>query len=132
MKMIFALCTALLTLNTSVAQAELHTPNYCSGASTQICAHLGYRAPFTTSEEGVFVVHILDQTEVSNLQVSVWMDMGGGQGHGSAPVEVQALGDNHFQVQNAWFVMEGKWLVRITFDSNNQSHEISIPVLVKE
>lgn len=123
---------ALLILSLLSTQAVAHHDNHCSKNEIPACAHLMHEAPFTTTTEGEFIIHFAENVEVSDLKVVLWMNMSNGHGHGSAPVEIIELGHNMYRVQNAWFVMTGTWLVNISLTVNHQTHEISIPVQVKE
>ncbi len=111
-----------------------HTENVCVQGNVKVCAHLKFLSKIDSSNEGQFMAHILapGNQEVQNLKIDLWMDMGAGHGHGSAPVDVQSLGKNKFKVTNAWFVMMGQWLVRLNFTIGQDAYEIHIPVNVNE
>jgi len=130
---ILMLSTLLLSLPTF---AHEHSEELCSSLNPAVCAHLGFLTPLNSTSEGEFMVHVTDPTPVQNLEVELWMEMEGGHGHGSAPVEWKAVGSNRFHVTNVWFVMLGVWQVRVSFDrpSENgmQRHHLSFPVMIKE
>ena len=117
-------------------EGGIHTPDYCSIANIKSCAHLRFDKFPTTSEEGEFIVHITPAnpgTLVTDLTVKLWMDMGNGHGHSSAPVEITPMDEaNHFQVQNAWFVMRGTWNVIITYKEAGILQSLMIPLQIKE
>jgi hypothetical protein len=124
--------TALLFSFSALAQdGHTHTPNVCSAKNPDVCAHLGLPSILKTTEEGQFIVDIMTPAKApfTNLKVVLWMpDMG----HGSSPVTLQDIGHNHYQVSNAWFVMTGKWLVKLNFDFDGENLDIEIPIEIVE
>lgn len=66
--------------------------------------------------------------KIENLQVILWMLMGNGHGHGSAPTQISAIGENEYLIENVWFVMKGKWDIKINFKSDGVNQELKIPV----
>ncbi|HPI40037.1 MAG TPA: FixH family protein [Pseudobdellovibrionaceae bacterium] len=131
---------AVLSLNiftfNSSAQAEdhEHSIEVCSAIDQTVCAHLGYKwGPLNTTSEGQFIVHAMtpNNSELSNLAVELWMEMGD-HGHGSSPVTLTKVRPNIYKVTEAYFVMEGEWLVKINFDLNGVNHTLEIPVQVVE
>lgn len=141
MKFTILFLTLLLSMSSFAGfenknEGEIHSPNYCSSVLTKSCAHLKFEDYPTTTKEGEFIVHVLPEhssTIIKEIKVSLWMDMGNGNGHGSAPVEVLETEElNHFFVQNAWFVMKGNWLVRISYLENKIEQKIEIPLTIKE
>lgn len=107
------------------------TTEYCTDDSRQVCAHLHFHSNVDTRTEGHFIVHVEvpgDQA-IQDFRADLWMDMGNGHGHGSAPLDIQNAGEvNHFDVSNAWFVMAGTWLVRLDFSLQGRGYHIEIPV----
>lgn len=60
------------------------------------------------------------------------MDMNG-HGHGSSPVKLEAMDElNHYLVQDAYFVMRGRWQVIVTFTDAGINEKIIIPLDIKE
>lgn len=119
----------------SFAQAEEHSANVCASQNQNVCAHLGYHWGLpATSSEGKFVFHAMtpNQSEISDLKIDLWMDMGNGHGHGSAPVALSKMGINKYVVSNAYFVMTGTWLVRADFKIGNDSFHLEFPVDVAQ
>ena len=141
MKLMCALFISLF-INASFADSEklneggIHTPNYCSTTSAKSCAHLRFEEYPTTSKESIFLAHILPsnaETIISEIKVTLWMDMGNGHGHSSAPVVITpADEENHFNIQNGWFVMRGEWQVILSFKDNGADQKIIIPITIKE
>ncbi|WP_413561032.1 hypothetical protein [Bdellovibrio sp. HCB209] len=103
----------------------------CSEVAPEICAQLLYRTDITAVDEGQFQVIIqgFDGATVDDFKADLWMKMGH-HGHGSAPVEIVQNANGVYLVTKAWFVMSGKWDVRLDFTVNDQAHHIEIPVFV--
>jgi len=119
-------CGLMISLPT-LAEDHTHTENVCSAKMANLCSHLGLHSALKTTEAGRFIVDIMtpDLAPVTNLKVTLWMpDMG----HGSSPVVIKDIGNNHYLVTDAWFVMVGKWLVKLEFDFYGNTHQIDIPV----
>lgn len=129
MKNIFVLTTFLL-MNPFSAQAQ--ASEYCAKNEKPSCIQLTQENPFTSQSEGEFDLQILEPNEIFDLEVILWMDMGGGHGHGTGPVEIQNLGSNRFHIRNAWFVMKGQWFIKLRFTSADRLQEISIPVAITQ
>ncbi|MDO9183953.1 MAG: hypothetical protein Q7U04_16170 [Bacteriovorax sp.] len=131
---LLTLILSLMIYNLSFAaehEGGIHTPNYCSIKNTQSCAHLKFDTFPTSSEESKFVLHIFSANgkEIQNLKAKLWMDMGDGEGHSSAPVEITSMDElNHFYIQNAWFVMKGAWQVQVSFIDGAIEQNINIPL----
>ena len=131
----------LLTLSLLFSQTAFtsnqadHSENICSEKNASVCAHLKFLSSINTSDEGSFIVHVMttNDSAISNLKVDLWMDMGSGHGHGSAPVNIATTDEvNHYLITNAWFVMPGTWFVRVSFDYNNEPISLNFPVQVQE
>jgi YtkA-like protein len=121
----------LLSLPAFAEDGHSHTPNVCSTKNPDVCAHLGIYGTLKSSVANRFIVDILTpgNAAYSNLKVVLWMpDMG----HGSSPVSLQDIGSNHYMVTDAWFIMKGKWAVKLNFDFNGQNLDIEIPVEITE
>ncbi len=125
----------LLAFNIVFAdEGGIHTPNVCSATAATTCAHLRFDQYPVSSVANEFIVHIMSERneQVQNVSVKLWMDMGG-HGHGSAPVQIEALDElNHFHISNAWFVMRGTWQVIVNFTDAGVAQTITIPVTIKE
>ena len=118
----------------TIQEGGIHTPNFCS--STKSCAHLKFEKYPSTAEMSEFLIHVVpsvDSGKIENLTAKLWMEMGNGHGHGSAPLVV-TLGEeeNHFNVTNGWFVMAGTWQVVLSFKENGIDQKIIIPLDIKE
>ena len=126
------LFVALLSLGIMAHADDDHTPNYCSAVQTNVCAHLGHMTALNTRDEVQFVAHVMtpNDQQISDLKIDLWMDMGG-HGHGSSPVTITQFGPNKYKVSEAYFVMTGTWLVRLTFNFNGQKQQINIPLQVQ-
>ena len=118
----------------ATASADEHSENVCSSQDQTVCAHVGFHwgVP-TTKAEGKFVFHATPASgEISDLKIDLWMDMGNGHGHGSAPVALKKMGKNQYAVSNAYFVMPGAWLIRADFKIGNDSFQLDIPLTIAE
>jgi hypothetical protein len=131
MKNLFVIALSLFSLQ--VFAHDHHTKNYCSQAAQPVCAHLGYNGEFTSEAAGEFVFHVVSAgaDRMKDLTIDLWMDMGDGHGHGSAPVTITQFGPGKYKVSDAWFVMPGQWLVRSTFTIDGVAHEIAIPLNIQ-
>lgn len=108
-----------------------HSENVCATQNAEVCAHLGLHSVLKSTEAGRFIAHFFtpENTAVSNLKVVLWMpDMG----HGTSPVTIREIGPNRYEVSEAWFLMPGHWLVKMSFDFAGASHQIDIPLDIKE
>jgi hypothetical protein len=118
----------------TTAQAEDHSAGVCV-EDTALCLHLGFHQKPVVNAESKFMVHFLVQPDVaaqiSNVAVELWMDMGNGHGHGSAPVEVKKMNETHYLASKAYFLMEGEWIVRVTFDYLGESKLIEVPYIIE-
>jgi hypothetical protein len=125
----------LIFLSTSFAQAHDHSETICSENFSDVCLHLGIHQKLNTTDAGSFLVHFLvdetQSTNIQNLTVALWMDMGGGHGHGSAPVKVTPKGPGKYLVTDAYFVMGGNWLVKVGFDYQGSHQEIAVPLVIE-
>lgn len=125
---------AALTPNTAQAHAY-HTPEVCSTASTELCAHLGFKVEPSSTDATEFMLHFmpaasLDPKEIKDVTVTLWMEVGG-QTYGSAPATVKMLDYIRYTVSDVHFVTPGEWQVKIGFNYLGTAHEITIPVQVK-
>jgi len=115
------------------AQAhEFHTPNYCSTEIKNFCAHIGYSSQPEVNKAFEFVVDLVASpdalNQVKSAEVKLWMPE---MGHGSSPVKIQRLDLKHFQVSDAFFVMEGAWLVKVDVKTASGTVQIDIPFTIK-
>ena len=118
----------------SVSSAHDHSAEVCSEKNSKVCVHLGIHEELTSEKEGQFIIHAMpaDGGVIQNLQADLWMDMGSGHGHGSAPLTITQSKPNIYFVTNAWFIMMGEWQVRMQFELNGETHQIIIPVYIKK
>lgn len=56
----------------------------------------------------------------------------GNHGHGSAPLKITATAPGEYDVTNAYFVMKGKWQIRVTYSLAGTQETLIIPVTIKE
>ena len=110
-----------------------HSPDVCSALNPKVCAHLGHMTKLNSTDEVQFVAHVEtpQNKAITNLKLDLWMQMGH-HGHGSSPVKLTQLTTNKYRVTEAYFVMTGTWLVRLSFQFENQTHNIQIPVVVEQ
>lgn len=108
------------------------TQTVCSKENANLCAFLWFQSSVDTETAAKFVVRMTtpDAQELSLVKVELWMNMENGHGHGSAPVVVDQVANNIFQITNAYFIMMGEWVVRIQFSGANGLETIEIPVYV--
>ena len=123
---IFMLATLVFSAS-SFADGD-HTPDVCSTADKEVCAHIGHMSGMKTKVEGKFLVHIT-APKIENFKMDLWMP---DHKHGTSPVTVTPKGKNKFEITKAEFSMPGKWHARLTFDSNKKPHAIEIPLDIKE
>jgi hypothetical protein len=131
MSIVAATCFALTTpvLAAQSPKAGDVSPTVCVEDNSS-CAAIQYSTDINSSAEGVFMVTI-NATEVSNFKLDLWMQMGH-HGHGSAPVEIKQINPNTFEITNAWFVMPGKWNVRMDYTVQGEAKHLEIPVFVAQ
>lgn len=116
----------------SFADDHKHSVEVCSEKNQNVCVHLGFLwGEFNTRTAGQFILHATTPagTQISNLAVELWMDMGG-HGHGSSPVVISPLKPNIYKITEAYFMMSGEWLVQVSFDYAGELHSLEIPVNV--
>ncbi len=131
-KLVMLFCLALGLSVTALAEGD-HSETVCSVSNAAVCAHLGHFSTINTSVEGQFMAHVMtpENAEISDFSIDLWMDMGSGHSHGSAPLEWTRVDANKYQVKNAWFVMPGVWQVRLKFNLKGQAHSLIIRLPVK-
>lgn len=127
------LITGVLFSFVAVASDGDHSEDVCSTLNTAVCAHLGHMTKVNSTDEVQFVTHVTtpQNKAISNLKVDLWMQMGN-HGHGSSPVKLTQLATNKYRVTEAYFVMTGSWLVRVTFQYENQTHKLVFPITVEQ
>ena len=126
------LLTLIAFFSLSAKAHEFHTPNYCSDQVKNFCAHVGYSAQPEVNKPFEFVVDLVAApdalAQVKSANVELFMpDMG----HGSSPVKVERLDVKHFQVSEAYFLMEGAWLVKVEVVTASGTILLDIPFEVK-
>ena len=126
MKFILSLLCVNLLFSTPVF-AEDHSENVCSVVDNRICGHLGYHWGIpTTSSEAQFLFHVMGgASELTDLKIDLWMES---MGHGTSPVKLERVGVNKYKVSEAFFIMEGEWLVRADFNMDGQAHHLEFAV----
>jgi len=136
MKLLFILLS-VFTININLVIAHEgghHTPNICS--VTNSCAHLKFDEYPTSKSMSSFLIHILPANPnslIENLSAKLWMDMGNGHGHGSAPLVItNNEEENHYDVTNGWFVMPGIWQVILKYKENGLDQQIILPIVINE
>ncbi|MES2526690.1 MAG: FixH family protein [Bdellovibrionota bacterium] len=95
--------------------------------TTKVCADYQTSAPFSVNQEGRFELTVKDADLVS---VDLWMQMGS-HGHGSSPLKVTQVSPGIYDVTKAFFVMKGKWQIRVTYKLDSVKETLIIPVDVK-
>jgi hypothetical protein len=125
----------LIGLTANQAQAHSHhTESACSNELTDVCAHLGYNVEPNPSDPWIFMLHFqspnLDPSQLKQVSVSLWMDMGH-HSHGSSPVTVSEKTPTHFLVQDAFFPMSGAWQVKVSFLYQGKNGDLIVPIMVQ-
>ena len=125
---------AALTLFAGLqAQAhEFHTGNYCNQDVKNFCAHVGYDQKPNVGDEFKFLVHFMTPAEtlaqIQSIEVELVMPS---MGHGSAPVHVERLDKQHFEVSEAYFPMEGEWMIVVHAQLTSGKLDIQIPMTIQ-
>jgi hypothetical protein len=129
MKLILALA---LTLSSALSFSAVNHEGTCSQL-TKVCAIYHTDAPFTTTQEARFKLFLesSDQKEVQFVKADLWMQMGN-HGHGSSPLKITPIAPGEFDVTKAYFVMKGKWQIRVTYEQDSKQETLIIPVTIKE
>lgn len=104
----------------------------CS-ATTKVCASYEAEAPFTTTQEGRFklIVESSDQSPATLIKADLWMQMGN-HGHGSSPLKIVPVSPVEFDVTKAYFVMKGKWQMRVTYEQDLKQETLILPVQIAQ
>jgi hypothetical protein len=126
------LLTLISFFTVQVQAHEFHTPNYCSTQVKNFCAHIGYSSQPEVNKAFEFVVDLVATpdmlAQVKTANVALFMTE---MGHGTAPVKVERLDLKHFQVSEAYFVMEGQWSVNVEVVTDRGTVLIQIPFEIK-
>lgn len=97
-----------------------------------LCVSVFHDEVFNSSDEAHFKVRVsapLDSV-LEKVKVKLWMNMGGGHGHGSSPVKMTKLDDGDFQIDRAYFVMPGQWLIKVSFEISGSTYAFELPAKV--
>ena len=62
-------------------------------------------------------------------EVSLWMEMADGKGHGSEKLQIKTDG-NTYIISNAWFLMMGNWQLKTKITHNDKTSLVSYPICV--
>lgn len=95
--------------------------------TTKVCADYQTDAPFSTKQEGRFVLTL----DAELVKVDLWMQMGS-HGHGSSPLKVTPVAPGEYDVTKAFFVMRGAWQIRVTYKKDGVQETLILPVMIKE
>lgn len=121
MKNAILLVFALFAFN---AQA-LQSPTFCHTQIKNLCANISYNGYPVTGEAFEFVVDLAgDTASVTGIKAELWMPS---MGHGSAPVRIERLSANQFLVTEAYFVMDGDWVVNVEVLTTAGSLKFAVP-----
>ena len=101
--------------------------------TSSFCATVTAEKPLSSKGESIFSLELksLVQSNVVLKKIDLWMDMGG-HGHGSAPLKVTPVNSSVYNVKNAYFVMKGTWLIRVTVQFDQMTEKLEIPVRIDE
>jgi hypothetical protein len=124
--------TLLISFSANAQTAPV-VVNGCTESEPIVCAEIVFVNTPNTTDEGEFslVLNSSNHEVLQNVKVDLWMQMGN-HGHGSAPLQLTNVADNTYKVENAWFVMTGKWQVRVDFTVAGQSLRLKLPVLIQQ
>ena len=98
------------------------------------CVEIVFDGPISRKNDSSFLLNFKDHNnkhmvleQLPNLKL--WMVMSNGHEHGSEPVKItkKAAG---FQVTNVWFLMRGRWLVKLDFKYKGNKRQMEIPICV--
>lgn len=100
---------------------------------TKVCVQYHADEPFITTQESRFKLFLesSDQKEIKLIKADLWMQMGN-HGHGSSPLKVTPIAIGEFDVTKAYFVMKGKWQIRVTYEQGLKQETLIIPVTILE
>lgn len=127
------LLTALILGATAVwAADDSATRQVCVDYTSDLCVEVKFLSQPNSTDEGKFSLKLQtpEGTEAQKVNVDLWMQMGK-KGHGSAPLKVTRLDVNIFEVENAWFVMDGLWQVRVNYELEGVAQSLILPVKIK-
>lgn len=88
------------------------------------CVEIESITDFAVKKESAFYVTLLDNVEsVQDLKIYLWMIMPGGHEHGTTPLKITALEANKFLCEKAFFVMKGKWQIKVEYKNKGQDYK---------
>ncbi|MGE9744101.1 serine protease spb1 [Bdellovibrio bacteriovorus] len=129
----FLLVTGLVLASATVsAQQSADCPLYFPGS--ELCASVEFAQAPTESADSPFVLKVYDHTSTASapalvdpaqMKVDLWMNMGH-HGHGTSPVKIEKQEVGTFLISEAYFVMPGKWLIRVWI--NGEKSEMTVVV----
>jgi hypothetical protein len=121
-----------LTFFSPLSFSALDHEGTCSEV-TKVCAIYHTDELFTTTQEARFKLFLnsSDQKEVTFIKADLWMQMGN-HGHGSSPLKITPVAPGEFDVTKAYFVMKGKWQIRVTYEQESKKETLLIPVMISE
>jgi hypothetical protein len=125
MKFFLILITILFT---HLAFSQDLTYSQCS-LKSEVCVEIQTLKEFNSKEEGRFSLN-LKGSEVELKKIDLWMQMGS-HGHGSSPLKVTQLAPQEFDVTKAYFVMKGKWQVRVTYQQGDIQETLILELMVR-
>lgn len=107
------------------------TQSYCLTENQSICSYLLFQTEANTKTPAKFIVKVIgSELRAGDVAVDLWMRMGNGHEHGSAPVKMTLLSGDSLLIEDAYFVMGGEWLVRVKLTIEGRLEIIEIPVRV--
>ncbi|WP_374030443.1 serine protease spb1 [Bdellovibrio bacteriovorus] len=130
-KIIFA---AGLVLSSGAASAEQSPECPLYFPDSELCASVEFAQAPNQNADSPFVLKVYDQTSTASapalvdpaqLKVDLWMNMGH-HGHGTSPVKIEKQEVGTFLISEAYFVMPGKWLIRVWI--NGEKSEMTVVV----
>ncbi|MFV8257882.1 serine protease spb1 [Bdellovibrio bacteriovorus] len=129
----FMLAAGLMLASvTASAQQSADCP--LSFPGSELCATIEFAQAPNQNTDSPFILKVYDQTSTASvpvlvdpaqLKVDLWMNMGH-HGHGTSPVKIEKQEVGTFLISEAYFVMPGKWLIRVWI--NNEKSEMTVVV----
>jgi nitrogen fixation protein FixH len=120
--------TLITIFFTHLAFSQDLTYSQCS-LKSEVCVEIQTLKEFNSKEEGRFSLN-LKGSEVELKKIDLWMQMGS-HGHGSSPLKVTQLAPQEFDVTKAYFVMKGKWQVRVTYQQGDIQETLILELMVR-
>lgn len=133
LKKVLILSAVLFASATATAHEGKECPLYF--AQSDLCASLEFTQAPNQYDESKFLVKIYQHgstaespvmADPTEFKVDLWMEMGNHGGHGTAPVKIVKQDLGIYFVSEAYFVMPGRWLVRVSIDGERRNLNVDV------